>query len=178
MNHIQLPIRRLSCCIFFPCCSWHAARRKNKTAQQFTTASAKCRWPSVCRLRTFLSTILFLAIPQGLGSNWNSFVFTLTLPFAALSAQSTCALFPSFGELSAYEHFEKKSALVPYVCSGFFLLTQLARTVYIPGCWYYPQCAYRYRYPAYHFNYVSWLRYIRSWWYEAVIWTEVVQSVI
>ncbi len=107
--------------------------RKNKTARQFTTASGKMPgWAiGMSLFGTFLSSNTFLGNPgKAFGSNWNSFVFTLTLPLAAvIGAKYLVPYFRRSGELSAYEHFEKKFG--PWARTyavGCFLLTQLART--------------------------------------------------
>jgi solute:Na+ symporter, SSS family len=107
--------------------------RKNKSAAQFTTASGKVPgWAiGLSLFGTYLSSNTFIGNPgKAFGGNWNSFVFTLTLPIAALIA--TRFLIPFFrktGEVSAYEHFEKTfgpwARTYTVIC---FLLTQLART--------------------------------------------------
>ncbi len=107
--------------------------RKNKSAVQFTTASGKVPgWAiGMSLFGTFLSSNTFLGNPgKAFGGNWNSFVFTITLPIAAaIGVRWLVPYFRRSGGISAYEHFEKKFgpwARTYAVCC--FLLTQLART--------------------------------------------------
>ena len=107
--------------------------RKNKNTAQFTTASGKIPgWAiGISLFGTYLSSNTFIGNPgKAFGSNWNSFVFTLTLPFAAIiAAKFLIPFFRKTGEISAYEHLEKKfgpwARTYTVIC---FLLTQLART--------------------------------------------------
>jgi len=62
-------------------------KKKQEVAVQFTTASGKMPgWAiGMSLFGTFLSSNTFLGNPgKAFGSNWNSFVFTLTLPVAAI----------------------------------------------------------------------------------------------
>jgi len=107
--------------------------RKNKSAVQFTTASGKMPgWAiGMSLFGTFLSSNTFIGNPgKAFGSNWNSFVFTLTLPIAAvIGVKYLIPYFRKTGQISAYEHFEQKfgpwARTYAVAC---FLLTQLART--------------------------------------------------
>lgn len=107
--------------------------RKNKSTAQFTTASGKIPgWAiGMSLFGTYLSSNTFIGNPgKAFGGNWNSFVFTLTLPIAVLIAvKFLIPFFRKTGEISAYEHFEKKfgpwARTYTVMC---FLLTQLART--------------------------------------------------
>jgi solute:Na+ symporter, SSS family len=107
--------------------------RKNKSTAQFTTASGKIPgWAiGLSLFGTYLSSNTFIGNPgKAFGGNWNSFVFTLTLPVAAfIAAKFLIPFFRKTGEVSAYEHFEKTfgpwARTYTVVC---FLLTQLART--------------------------------------------------
>lgn len=107
--------------------------RKNKSTAQFTTASGKIPgWAiGLSLFGTYLSSNTFIGNPgKAFGGNWNSFVFTLTLPVAAFfAAKFLIPFFRKTGEVSAYEHFEKTfgpwARTYTVVC---FLLTQLART--------------------------------------------------
>ncbi|HEX5026694.1 MAG TPA: sodium:solute symporter, partial [Agriterribacter sp.] len=63
--------------------------RKNKNAAQFTTASGNIPgWAiGISLYATFLSSNTFLGVPgKAFGSNWNSLVFSLSMPFAAYFA--------------------------------------------------------------------------------------------
>lgn len=106
--------------------------RKNKNADQFTTASGKIPgWAIGMSLyATFLSSNTFLGVPgKAFGSNWNAFVFSLSMPLAAwVAATYFVSFYRSTGEVSAYSHLEKRfgawARTYAVVC---FLLTQLAR---------------------------------------------------
>src|ERR1035437_3754852 len=60
--------------------------RKNKSSNQFTKASGKIPgWAIGLSLyATFLSSNTFLGVPgKAFGTNWNAFVFSISMPFAA-----------------------------------------------------------------------------------------------
>jgi SSS family solute:Na+ symporter len=106
--------------------------RKNKNSQQFTTASGTIPgWAlGLSFYATFLSAITFLGDPgKSFGSNWNPFVFSLSIPFAAIVAiKWFVSFYRESGEISAYTHLEKRfggwARTYAMVC---FILTQLAR---------------------------------------------------
>lgn len=159
--------------------------RKNKNTAQFTTASGKIPgWAiGISLFGTYLSSNTFIGNPgKAFGSNWNSFVFTLTLPIAALIA--TKFLVPFFRktrQISAYEHLEKKfgpwARTYTVVC---FLLTQLARTGTIflgVGLTLNALTGFDIRLIILITGIVVTLYTVMGG-MEAVIWTEVVQSII
>ena len=106
--------------------------RKNKSADQFTRASGKIPgWAiGLSIYATFLSSNTFLGVPgKAFGSNWNAFVFSLSMPLAAwIAAKYFVPFYRSTGEVSAYTHLEKRfgawARTYAVIC---FLLTQLAR---------------------------------------------------
>ena len=106
--------------------------RKNKNADQFTRASGLIPgWATGLSIyATFLSSNTFLGVPgKAFGSNWNSFVFSLSMPLAAYAASRFfIPFYRKTGEISAYTHFEHRfgpwARTYAVVC---FLLTQLAR---------------------------------------------------
>ncbi|MBS1749317.1 MAG: sodium:solute symporter [Bacteroidetes bacterium] len=106
--------------------------RKNKNAAQFTTASGTIPgWAlGLSMYATFLSSNTFLGVPgKAYGSNWNSLVFSLSMPFAALiAAKFFVPFYRKSGEVSAYTHLEHRfgpwARTYAMVC---FILTQLAR---------------------------------------------------
>lgn len=106
--------------------------RKNKNANQFTTASGNIPgWALGLSLyATFLSSNTFLGVPgKAFGSNWNSFVFSLSMPFAAYFAtRYFVPFYRTHGEVSAYTHLEQRfgpwARTYAMIC---FILTQLAR---------------------------------------------------
>jgi len=79
---------------------------------------------------TYLSSNTFLGVPgKGFGTNWNSFVFSLALvPAAWIAVRFFVPTYRRSGEISAYAHLEKRfgpwARTYAAVC---YLLTQLAR---------------------------------------------------
>jgi SSS family solute:Na+ symporter len=106
--------------------------RKNKNPDQFTRASGSIpQWAvGISIYATFLSSNTFLGVPgKAFGSNWNSFVFSLSMPFSAwIAAKYFVPFYRNSGEVSAYTHLEHRfgawARTYAVVC---FLLTQLAR---------------------------------------------------
>ena len=106
--------------------------RKNKSAEQFTKASGLIPgWAiGLSIYATFLSSNTFLGVPgKAYGGNWNSFVFSLSMPLAAwVASRFFVPFYRHTGEVSAYTHLEKRfgpwARTYAVVC---FLLTQLAR---------------------------------------------------
>lgn len=106
--------------------------RKNKSTEQFTSASGKIPgWAiGLSIYATFLSSNTFLGVPgKAFGSNWNAFVFSISMPLAAwVASKYFVPFYRSTGEISAYTHLEKRfgpwARTYAVVC---FLLTQFAR---------------------------------------------------
>lgn len=106
--------------------------RKGKSADQFTMASGRIPgWAIGLSLyATFLSSNTFLGVPgKAFGSNWNAFVFSLSMPFAAwIATRYFVPFYRQTGEVSAYTHLEHRfgawARTYAVVC---FLLTQFAR---------------------------------------------------
>jgi solute:Na+ symporter, SSS family len=106
--------------------------KRNKNSEQFTKASGKIPgWAiGLSIYATFLSSNTFLGVPgKAFGSNWNAFVFSLSMPLAAWAASKYFVPFyRSTGEISAYTHLEKRfgpwARTYAVIC---FLLTQFAR---------------------------------------------------
>ncbi len=109
-----------------------AVTRRSRSVDGFTAADRNLPgWlTGLSILGTFVSSITFLALPaKAFASNWNPFVFSLTLPLATWAAlrwflpfyrRSAC--------VSAYEHLEHRFG--PWArtyASLCYLLTQLAR---------------------------------------------------
>ena len=79
---------------------------------------------------TYLSSNTFIGVPgKAFGSNWNSFVFSLSLPIAALIAvRFFIPYYRRSGEISAYSHLEKRfGTWARTYAMACYLLTQLAR---------------------------------------------------
>ena len=106
--------------------------RKNNSTDQFTKASGHIPgWALGLSLyATFLSSNTFLGVPgKAFGSNWNSFVFSLSMPLAAwIAAKYFVPFYRKSGEISAYTHLENRfgpwARTYAMIC---FVLTQLAR---------------------------------------------------
>lgn len=106
--------------------------RKNKNSEQFTKASGLIPgWAiGLSIYATFLSSNTFLGVPgKAFGSNWNAFVFSISMPLAAwIASKYFVPFYRNTGEISAYTHLEKRfgawARVYAVVC---FLLTQLAR---------------------------------------------------
>ncbi|RCS53962.1 sodium:solute symporter [Bremerella cremea] len=79
---------------------------------------------------TYVSSISFLALPgKAVVGNWNFFVFSLSLPFAAwIGANLFVPFYRKLGQVSAYEHMEARfgSWARIFMSIGFMLL-QVAR---------------------------------------------------
>lgn len=106
--------------------------RKNNSTEQFTKASGHIPgWALGLSLyATFLSSNTFLGVPgKAFGADWNAFVFSLSMPFAAwIAAKYFVPFYRKTGEISAYAHLEHRfgpwARTYAMVC---FVLTQLAR---------------------------------------------------
>jgi SSS family solute:Na+ symporter len=106
--------------------------RKNKNSEQFTKASGLIPgWAiGMSIYATFLSSNTFLGVPgKAFGGNWNAFVFSISMPFAAwIASKYFVPFYRNTGEISAYTHLENRfgpwARAYAVIC---FLLTQLAR---------------------------------------------------
>jgi solute:Na+ symporter, SSS family len=109
-----------------------ACAPRSRSLAAFTTASGSLpTWAvGLSLFGTFLSSNTFLGVPgKAFDENWSSFVFSLSLPFAAAVAVRTFVPFyRTGGHLSAYAHLEQRfgrwARTYGMVC---YLLTQLAR---------------------------------------------------
>jgi solute:Na+ symporter, SSS family len=159
--------------------------RKNKNSEQFTKASGKIPgWAIGLSLyATFLSSNTFIGVPgKSFGSNWNYFVLSLSLPFAAFVASKYFVPFyRSTGSVSAYTHLEHRfgawARTYAVIC---FLLTQLARM----GSIFFGIALTLHALTGYELSTIMMVMGVCIIFYtvlggmEAVIWTEVVQAVI
>lgn len=106
--------------------------KKNKSSDQFIKASGKVPgWAiGLSIYATFLSSNTFLGVPgKAFGGNWNAFVFSISMPFAAwVATKYFVPFYRHTQEVSAYTHLEKRfgswARTYAVVC---FLLTQFAR---------------------------------------------------
>ncbi|WAC11195.1 sodium:solute symporter [Dyadobacter pollutisoli] len=106
--------------------------RKNTSADQFTKASGKIPgWAiGISIYATFLSSNTFLGVPgKAFGSNWNSLVFSLSMPLAAwVATKYFIPFYRNTGAVSAYTHLEHRfGSWARTYAVACFLLTQLAR---------------------------------------------------
>jgi solute:Na+ symporter, SSS family len=106
--------------------------KRNKNVDQFTKASGAIPgWAiGLSIYATFLSSNTFLGNPgKAFGSNWNVFVFSISMPLAAwVATKYFVPFYRNTGEISAYTNLEKRfgtwARTYAVVC---FLLTQFAR---------------------------------------------------
>ncbi|MCF8381344.1 MAG: sodium:solute symporter [Bacteroidales bacterium] len=106
--------------------------KKNKSAKSFTLGNNNIpTWViSLSIFATFVSSISYLALPSiAYQSNWNAFVFSLSIPLAILMAiKFFIPLYRSVGSPSAYTYLEKRfGPWAKYYASAMYLLTQLMR---------------------------------------------------
>jgi SSS family solute:Na+ symporter len=111
--------------------SWFV--RRNRSAERFMAAGrAIPGWAvGLTIFGSYVSSISFLALPgKAFDSNWNFFVFSLSLPAAAwIAARYFVPFYRKSGEISAYHHLEHRfgpwARTYAVVC---YLLTMLVRT--------------------------------------------------
>lgn len=106
---------------------------KNKTSSQFTAGGGKLpAWVvGMSIFATFVSSISFLALPgKAYMSNWNAFVFSLSIPVASiLAVKFFVPLYRGLGSISAYNYLEIRfGAWARMYASTCYMLTQLMRT--------------------------------------------------
>jgi SSS family solute:Na+ symporter len=106
---------------------------KNKTSDQFTSGGGKLpAWiVGMSIFATFVSSISFLALPgKAYVSNWNAFVFSLSIPIASvLAVKFFVPLYRGLGNISAYNYLEIRfGAWARIYASSCYMLTQLMRT--------------------------------------------------
>ena len=106
---------------------------RNRTTDQFTTGGQKLpSWTvGMSIFATFVSSISFLALPgKAYSSNWNAFVFSLSIPAASwLAVKFFVPLYRNIGSVSAYYYLEKRfGRWAGTYASACYILTQLMRT--------------------------------------------------
>jgi SSS family solute:Na+ symporter len=106
--------------------------RKSGTSEEFMVAGRSLPgWAiGLSVFGTFLSSNTFLGVPgKTFGANWNTLVFSLSLPIAALVAvKFFVPFYRKTGEISAYEHLEHRfGAWARIFAVSCYLLTQVAR---------------------------------------------------
>ena len=106
--------------------------RKSRSTDEFMAAGRSLPgWAvGLSIFGTYVSSISFLANPgKSYGGNWNPFVFGLSLPIAAwIAVRYFVPFYRAGGEISAYHHLEQRfgawARTYAVIC---YLLTQLAR---------------------------------------------------
>jgi SSS family solute:Na+ symporter len=106
--------------------------RKGRTSDYFMSAGRSLPgWAvGLSIFGTYVSSISFLALPgKSYSSNWNAFVFSLSIPVTTwLAVRFFVPFYRRSGEVSAYSHFEHRfgpwARTYAVIC---YLLTQLAR---------------------------------------------------
>ena len=106
---------------------------RNKDTEAYTSGGGKLpSWVvGMSIFATFVSSISFLAIPgKAYLSDWNAFVFSLSIPFAAVMAvKFFIPLYRSINSISAYTYLEQRFGLwASRYASVCYILTQLMRT--------------------------------------------------
>lgn len=107
--------------------------RRNKSSEAFTLGNRKIpTWViSMSVFATFVSSISYLALPgQAYQSDWNPFVFSLSIPFASwMAIRFFVPLYRSVNSPSAYTYLERRfGPWAKIYASVMYLLTQLMRT--------------------------------------------------
>ncbi|CAM4188451.1 sodium:solute symporter [Flavobacterium weaverense] len=105
---------------------------RKRTPEEYTTGGGRLpAWAiGMSIFATFVSSISFLALPgNAYLSNWNGFVFSLSIPIAAIIAVIYFVpLYRNMKSESAYFYLEQRFGLWARIyASIFYLLTQLAR---------------------------------------------------
>ncbi len=162
---------------------WFA--RTSGTTEEFTAAGRSLPgWAvGLSIFGTYVSSISFLANPgKSFAGNWNPFVFGLSLPLAAwIATRWFVPFYRSTGEVSAYQHLERRfgpwARTYAVVC---YLLTQLARMgtiLYLVALALLPLTGWDVRVTIVVTGVLVTL-YTLLGGIEAVIWTDVVQSLV
>ena len=107
--------------------------RKNTSASAYTSGEKKIpAWVAGLSIfATYVSSISFLALPgKTYQSNWNAFVFSLSIPLAAwIAVRFFVPLYRRVGSVSAYQYLEGRfGGWARVYAAGCYLLTQWMRT--------------------------------------------------
>ena len=105
---------------------------KNRSSEQFTKGGGKIPvWVvGMSIFATFVSSISFLALPgKAYQSNWNAFVFSLSIPIATYMAiRFFIPLYRSINNISAYSYLETRfGPWARIYASACYILTQTMR---------------------------------------------------
>lgn len=110
---------------------WFA--RRSRTTKEFMAAGGRLPgWAvGLSLFGTFLSSNTFIGNPgKAYSDNWNFFVFSLTLPIGAwIASKWFVPFYRKSGEISAYSHLERRfgpwARIYTVIC---YLLTQISRS--------------------------------------------------
>lgn len=159
--------------------------RKSGTTDEFMAAGRSVPgWAvGLSILGTYISSISFLALPgKAFSSNWNPFVFSLSLPLAALIATKWFVpYYRKGGHVSAYSRLEERfgtwARTYAVIC---YLLTQIARVgtiMYLVALALSPLLGWDVKVIILVTGFLVTL-YTLLGGIEAVIWTDVMQSIV
>ncbi len=106
--------------------------RKNKTSSAFTLGNSNIpQWVVTMSIfATFVSSISFLALPaKAFQTNWNAFVFSLSIPVASyMAVKIFVPLYRKANSASAYAYLETRfGPWARIYASSCYLLTQIMR---------------------------------------------------
>ena len=113
-------------------CSFFFRSKDGESAGLFTSGAGRLpAWAvGMSIFATYISSISFLALPgKAYGSDWNAFVFSLSIPLAAVIAvRFFVPLYRSLDSVSAYSYLEQRfgpwARIYASLC---YLVTQIAR---------------------------------------------------
>lgn len=105
---------------------------KNKTASDYTKAGGNMPGfiVGMSIFATYVSSISFLGLPgNAFSGNWNSFVFSLSIPLAAIiAAKFFVPFYRNINSISAYSFLEERFGYWARIyAAACYLLTQIAR---------------------------------------------------
>ena len=113
---------------------WFA--RRSNTSDGFMKAGGRLPgWViGLSLFGTYLSSNTFIGVPgKAYATNWNAFVFSLSIPIAIfIAARYFVKFYRDSGEISAYEHLERRFGLWARIyIVACYLLTQVSRSATI-----------------------------------------------
>jgi SSS family solute:Na+ symporter len=159
--------------------------RRSRTTSGFTRAAGRLPgWViGLSIFGTYVSSISFLANPgKSYADNWNPWVFSLSLPLAVwIAAKWFVPFYRKHGHISAYAHLEERFGVWARNYAGIcYLLTQLARMatiLYLVALALQPLTGWDVRTIIFVTGILVTLYTILGG-IEAVIWTDVMQSMV
>ena len=178
---ITVLIAYLAGVVGFGC--WFVRRSRNTEGFMAASRSLPGWAVGLSIFGTYVSSISFLALPgKAFGGNWNPFVFSLSLPIAAwIAVRFFVPFYRTGGQISAYHHLEHRFG--PWARTygvACYLLTQLARMgaiMYLVALALAPFTGWDIK-TIILITGVLVTVYTMAGGIEAVIWTDVVQSVV